>query len=47
MQIMTALMQILSSLLTIRPIMSEADYEEILVELDGMIGKVEPGTPAG
>ncbi|MCE7986030.1 MAG: transcriptional regulator [Caldilinea sp. CFX5] len=31
----------------VRPIKTEADYEAALAELDGMIGRVEPGTPDG
>jgi HTH-type transcriptional regulator / antitoxin HigA len=44
---MTGLMQPLSEPVTVRPIKSEADYEAALTELDQLIGKVEPGTPAG
>jgi HTH-type transcriptional regulator/antitoxin HigA len=44
---MTALMQPLSDLVTIRLIKTEADYEAALAELDGMIGRVESDTPDG
>ena len=44
---MIALMQQLSEPVTIRPIKTEADYEDALAKLDGMIGRVEPGTPDG
>ncbi|RLT44919.1 MAG: transcriptional regulator [Chloroflexi bacterium] len=40
-------MQQLSEPVTIRPIKTEADYEDALAKLDGMIGRVEPGTPDG
>lgn len=40
-------MQTLSEPLTIRPVKTEADYEEALAELERMDGYVEPGTPAG
>lgn len=45
MQTMTVLMQPLSEPITIRPLVTEADYEAILDELEGMIGNVKPGTP--
>lgn len=44
---MTALTQQLSEPVLIRPLLTEADYEATLDELDGMIGRVEPGTPDG
>ena len=44
---MTKLMQPLSEPVTIRPIKSEADYENALAELDCLIGNVEPDTPDG
>lgn len=47
MQNMIALMQQLSEPVLIRPIKNEVDYETALVELDRMIGRVEPGTPDG
>lgn len=47
MQTMTVLMQPLSEPITVRPLVTEADYEAALAQLDQMIGKVEPGTPAG
>jgi len=47
MQNMTELMQKLSEPITIRPIITEVDYEDALAELDCMIGNIEPGTPDG
>lgn len=47
MQSMIALTQQLSEPVLVRPIKTEADYEAALAELDGMIGRVEPGTPDG
>ncbi len=47
MQTMTVSTQQLSEPITVRPIISEADYEAALAELDGMIGNVVPGTPDG
>jgi HTH-type transcriptional regulator / antitoxin HigA len=47
MQTMTALTQQLSEPVLIRPIITEADYEAALVELDSMVGRVEPGTTEG
>jgi HTH-type transcriptional regulator / antitoxin HigA len=47
MQTMTALTQQLSEPVLIRPIITDADYEAALVELDGMVGRVEPGTTEG
>lgn len=47
MQNMTASTQQLSEPVLIRPIITEADYEAALAELDGMIGRVEPGTSDG
>lgn len=44
---MAALTQQLSEPVLIRPLLTEADYEAALDELDGMIGRVEPGTPDG
>lgn len=44
---MIVLMQQLSEPVTIRPVKTEDDYEAALVELDSMIGHVEPGTPDG
>lgn len=44
---MTALMPQLSKPITIRPIKTEADYEDALAELDRMIGNVQPNTPEG
>ncbi len=44
---MIALMQQLSEPVMIRPIKTAADYEAALVELDGLIGRVEPSTPDG
>lgn len=44
---MTALTQQLSEPVLIRPILTEADYDAALDELDGMIGRVEAGTPEG
>ena len=43
---MIASMPQLSEPVTVRPIRTEADYEAALVDLDGMIGQVQPGTPA-
>lgn len=47
MQNMTVLTQQLSKPVMVRPIKTDADYEAVLTELDGMIGQVEPGTPDG
>lgn len=44
---MTELTQQLSEPIVIRPIITEADYDAVLDELDTMIGKVEPGTNEG
>lgn len=44
---MTALMQPLSDLMTVRLIKTETDYEAALTELESMVGRVEPGTPEG
>jgi HTH-type transcriptional regulator/antitoxin HigA len=44
---MTVSTQVLSEPITVRPIVSEVDYEDALVELDRMIGHVLPGTPDG
>jgi HTH-type transcriptional regulator/antitoxin HigA len=44
---MTALTQQLSELVLVRPIKTEADYEAVLIELDNLIGQVDPGTPDG
>lgn len=44
---MTASMQQLSDPITVRPVITEADYEDALAELDRMIGTVEPGTQEG
>ena len=40
-------MQQLSEPITVRPVITEADYEDALAELDRLIGTVEPGTPEG
>lgn len=47
MQNMIELTLQLSEPITIRPIITEADYENVLAELDLMIGNVEPGTSEG
>ena len=44
---MTVLTQQLSEPVTIRPIKTEADYEAALIELDSMIGKVDPDSADG
>ena len=47
MQNMTKLTQQLSEPVVVRPIHSEADYADALVQIDQMMGNVEPGTPEG
>ena len=47
MQNKTVLTQRLSEPIAVRPIITEADYEDALAELDRMIGNVQPGTPDG
>ena len=46
-QNMIASTQQLSEPVTIRPVITAADYEDTPAELDSMIGHVEPGTPDG
>jgi HTH-type transcriptional regulator/antitoxin HigA len=42
---MIELMQQLSEPVHIRPIRTEADYEDALAEIDQLMGHTEPGTP--
>lgn len=42
---MIELMQQLSEPVRIRPIRTEADYEDALAEIDQLMGHIEPGTP--
>jgi HTH-type transcriptional regulator/antitoxin HigA len=43
---MIASTQQLSEPVSVRPILSDADYEDALAEIDALMGMVEPGTPA-